>query len=193
LKNFLLLSPDMNAVVQEDASTQQGKSEVLANLVITALRDGGWGCVSAVDVKVEDKSAHGVGECFKVSAENADPPVVALHCFSNISDYDSDFIGRMADAAKVFSDSHLGPRCLAHGRDWFIEVWEGIGQPDFKSVDKFKELGKLVADVHKLPTEWFETWREKAWECRPELRDVPHGSHAWWYFCAPRGTFPSDE
>jgi len=192
---FLHLSRYMSAVVEEDASTQEGKSEVLANLVITALRDGGWGCVSAADVKVENKSAHGVGECFKVSAENADPPVVALHKFGNLSAYvlDSDFMGRMADAAKVFWDGHLGPRRLAHGRDWFIEVWEGNGQPDFESVDKFKELGKLVADVHKLPTEWFDTWREKACERRPELRDIPHGSHAWWYFCARGGTFPEDE
>merc|ERR1711879_350074 len=89
----------------------------------------------------------------------------------------------MADAARVFTGAGLAPRRLAQGGDWFIDIWEGTGSPFFNVVEHFKELGELVAAIHRLPIQWFDPWRAKAVERCPALGGVPHASHVWWYTC----------
>ena len=121
--------------------------ETLASQVVIALRDCGWGSVDVADVHVENKSGGGGGRCYKVSAGSGDPSVVALHVANAAAP--SDFLARMVDASKVFSDGGVGPRRLAYGENWFIEAWEGAGQPEMSSVEDFRELGKLLAEVHK--------------------------------------------
>lgn len=151
----------------------------IADCVTAALRNYEWSLVDRDTVKVEEK--HGV---YKVSGEGVDPPVVALHCQKYLSLAEDDYMGRLADATRVFAEAGLAPRWLARGGDWFIDVWEGTGRsPIFDGVEKFKELGELLASVHMLPTQWFDPWRAKAVERVPALRDVSHASHVWWYTC----------
>lgn len=174
--------PPLLVLDMSDTSNEYG---ALVGLVIEALKNLGWACVAPSDVAVEDKSGFGGSKCYRVSA-NATPPVVALHSLQGVGgglDI-SDFHGRLGAAAQVFSDGGCGPRRLAQGTDWFIEVWEGSGDLDWSpSLDQFRELGELLAAVHRLPTVWYDVWREKACEREPALRHVSHRSHVWWYAC----------
>ena len=60
----------------------------------------------------------------------------------------------------LFSDHGVGPKRLAQGEDWKIEPWEGLGEPELDSVEKFEMYGRLYAQIHQLPTEWYDEWRE---------------------------------
>jgi hypothetical protein len=100
----------------------------------------------------------------------------------------------MDAAATLLSEHGVAPRRLAYGGDWFIEAWEGSGKPDINVSEKAKEVGDLLAKIHKIPTKWFDSWRQRlvdrfakdfpeAHMAGHGLDSIPKGSHIWWFTC----------
>lgn len=94
-------------------------------------------------------------------------------------------------AARLFAAHGLSPRRLAQGVDWFIDPWEGYGQPTLATVADMEVLGKELAKVHKMPIEWFDAFRAELQAEFPFLATVPANSHIWWYSCRMECMFPS--
>lgn len=173
-----------SVVEQAEARNELGEEELrLAALVLAALP--GWCNVDLTAVVVEEKSGEGANMTYKVSAPLLEPPVVppavALHMRGEETVEDTLCEPRTAAAARVFAKAGLGPARLAEHEDqWFIEPWEGVGEPDL-TAERVGELAALVARIHRLPASWFDPWRERLCVRRPELRGVPPGSHVWWW------------
>lgn len=167
--------------------TNIGRDEKqLVNLVADVLQDRGWGHVDRSSITIEDKSGEGWSGTYKVSAPGAIPEAVALHSRSAVVISDPLSEPRMEAAAQFFTKHGCGPCRLAQGgSDWFIEPWEGTGTPRFCSLEKCRELGQFLALIHCLPTDWYDDWRERLRASLPALREVPTGSHVWWYASRP--------
>eukprot|EP00927_Polykrikos_kofoidii_P034096 TRINITY_DN28924_c0_g1_i3.p1 TRINITY_DN28924_c0_g1~~TRINITY_DN28924_c0_g1_i3.p1 ORF type:complete len:705 (+),score=84.82 TRINITY_DN28924_c0_g1_i3:58-2115(+) len=150
----------------------------LVKLVVEALP--GWRTTSAGNVLVEDKSGEGGGRTYRVSATGANPPQVALHVRSEQAAADAISETRMACAARLFAKAGLSPSRLAESHDWFIERWEGLGEPNI-TAERSRELGELVARIHAIPIDWFDPWREMLCKRFSDLRNVPRGSHVWFW------------
>ena len=41
-------------------------------------------------------------------------------------------------------------------------------------------MAVLLAKIHKLPTDWFDEWRQKLCQTFPVLREASNGHHVWW-------------
>ena len=166
-----------------------GKAEdrdaVLGRLCTEALP--GWAGVDPSRCKVQDVSGKGGSQTYKISAHGrgVEPRTVALHSRSGAAsggaarDPLNDVITEAA--AVVFAKAGLSPPRLAYGKDWFLELWEGTGWPDHDAEELPAQLGKQLAAVHAIPTEWFDGWREKLKESFPFLKPVPDGSQVWWF------------
>eukprot|EP00927_Polykrikos_kofoidii_P060728 TRINITY_DN55650_c0_g1_i1.p1 TRINITY_DN55650_c0_g1~~TRINITY_DN55650_c0_g1_i1.p1 ORF type:complete len:631 (+),score=66.63 TRINITY_DN55650_c0_g1_i1:125-1894(+) len=173
------------AIVRGFTSTAR-EVDPLAEMVANIMKGQGWGEVQKSQLKVEDTSGHGGSKTYKVTApDGVDPPIIALHSRSEEVVGDPLSEPRMAAAAKLFASHGLAPTRVAQGGDWFIEVWEGIGQPQFQDNESYQKLGQLVAAIHKLPTAWYDEWRDKLCDAHSFLKDVPMGSHVWWYAGRP--------
>lgn len=170
------------------------KNELLLKLVVDGMRTQGWAGVDVSTITIKDSSGHGGSQTYKVSADGVVPAAVALHSRSEDVANDELSDPRMDAAATVLSEHGVVPRRLAYGGNWFIEKWEGSGKPDHSTPAKAKEIGELLAKIHKIPTEWFDNWRERLVERFavqfPEahaaghgLNSIPHGSHIWWFTC----------
>ena len=148
----------------------------VAGLVKDALGEG-WANVEAKDIQVNDNSGFGGSTCYKVSALGATPEAVALHSRSVTAVADTVGEGMTEAAGMLFSQHGLGPTRLAQGADWNIEPWEGSGAPVMDSVQKFEMLGRLLAQIHQLPTDWHDEWKEKICARQPYLQDCHHGHY----------------
>ena len=163
----------------------ENRDAALGRLCTEALP--GWAGVDPSRCKVQDVSGHGGSQTYKISAHGrgVEPRTVALHSRSGAAsggaerDPLNDVITEAA--AVVFSKAGLSPPRLAYGKDWFLELWEGTGWPDHDAEELPAQLGKQLAAVHAIPTEWFDGWREKLKEAFPFLKPVPDGSQVWWF------------
>mmetsp|Transcript_96478 Transcript_96478/g.191131 ORF Transcript_96478/g.191131 Transcript_96478/m.191131 type:complete len:674 (+) Transcript_96478:110-2131(+) len=163
----------------DDDSIGVERKKALAALVADGLHD--WRDRERCKIQVEAKNGEGQLFTYKVSLEGADPPAVALHCWNEDATLDAILKPRTGAAAAIFAEAGLAPRRLVQGDDWFAETWEGLGHPVFDTAERLKALGVLVARIHDIPTDWFDEWRERLRERRPELRKLPPGSHFWWW------------
>lgn len=165
--------------------------DLQAQKMIVARALPGWNGVDGSAITVEDVSGAGGSKTFKVSAEGCDPPVVALHSRvqSGSDSLDIASENRAAAASLAFSKAGVGPRRLAQGGDWYIEVW-GREQPwnGGKVSDEYlKQFAQLLARVHQdVPTEWYDEHRCKIIEQNPGFAYAPTGSHAWATACRLR-------
>jgi len=166
-------------MTDDDDSLGAEKKQALAALVADALPD--WKHRERCKIQVEAKNGEGQLFTYKVSLEGADPHAVALHCWNEDATLDAILKPRTGAAATIFAEAGLAPRRLVQGDDWFAETWEGLGHPVFDTVERLAVLGELVARIHAIPTDWFDEWRERLCERRPELRKLPPGSHFWWW------------
>ena len=98
--------------------------EDAAKIVAEALKNDGWKDVSVGAVAVKDVSGGGGSQTFKVSAEGAEPPAVALH--TRNTDLVNELTAARTEAvAKLLAASGVAPARLAQGKDWFVEPWDG--------------------------------------------------------------------
>ena len=144
----------------------------LAGIVNSAMGEG-WSQIEINDISVKDTSGHGGASLYRVSAPGATPEAVALKALSKD---DARVEGRIEAATMLFSDHGIGPKRLAQGDDWTIEPWEGLGEPELDSVEKFEMYGRLYAQIHQLPTEWYDEWREDLCTRQPWMKGMPLGS-----------------
>jgi len=107
----------------------------------------------------------------------------------------------MEAAQKILWEYGLGVPRLISGKDWYIEPFITQAEPpllpDGQIHKRTKVEGpvkggkiirhgwdpelfaKLLADMHKIPTDWFEPHRELLQEKYPHLKQAPLGSHIW--------------
>lgn len=159
----------------------RGNSTTIGLLVVDALKDCGWGKVDRDSIKVEDASGAGGSKTYKISAAGATPTAVALHIRDSSLCQKSE--ERTRAAAQIFAKNGLSPRRIAEGVDWFVEPWEGFGQPIWATVADMEVLGREVAKVHKLPIDWYTPFKKQLKEEFPFYTKVPDCSHIWWYSC----------
>jgi len=141
----------------------------------------GWCDIDPLHLSVKTSHGHGGGKTFKVSAPSevcASPPAVAVHICCQHEPRAS-AISRATDASAVFAAAGLAPTCLAQGRNFYIEAWEGYGQASLKTLEDFQNLGSILAQIHALPTGWFDKHRKQLISQLPALGQAPYGSHVW--------------
>lgn len=168
----------------------QGDLRSIGHLVAEVLKDCGWNEVNRDAVLVEDKSGHGGSKTYKVTGPGMEPPVVAVHARSLSSVADPIWERRMEAAAVQLARYEVAPRRLAQGVDWFIEAWEGVHIGELQLACELtdgntsvQELARLMAKIHKIPTEWFEVFREQLGIVKFGLQGAPQGSCIWWPAC----------
>ena len=178
-------APASSAVSHRSSEALQADPQALKRLVVDALDDRGWGSVDRSCIEIEaDVIGLGGSKTYKVSAPaggGLTPTRVALH--SRASSLSPESEARTAAAARLFGQAGLAPERLAEGTDWFIEPWEGNGQPTWATVADMRVLGREVAKVHALPIGWFQPFRTQLKEDFPIYADVPDGCHIWWNSC----------
>jgi hypothetical protein len=179
-----------SAVSHRSSEALQADPQALKRLVVDALDDRGWGSVDPSCIEIEaDGIGLGGSKTYKVSAPaggGLTPTRVALH--SRASSLSPESEARTAAAARLFGQAGLAPERLAEGTDWFIEPWEGNGQPTWATVADMRVLGREVAKVHALPIGWFQPFRTQLKEDFPIYADVPDGCHIWWNSCRTDGS-----
>ena len=68
---------------------------------------------------------------------------------------------------------------LALGSNYWIDQWEGVGDFSGSSVEMWNKCGKLLAQVHTIPTDWFDELKAKYIEQEPVAARLTEGSFAW--------------
>jgi hypothetical protein len=167
--------------------------KALGSLVAEALKPHGWGSVDAASLVVKEHSGGSGNKTYHVSvpAGGVTPSEVALH---SRDPWYAEFEPRIRAAATLLGEHGLSPKRLAEGVDWHIEAWEGCGEPVWATVEDMKVLGKELAKLHKLRTDWHEPFRAQLKEKFPEaLASVPDHSHIWWYAAANLKAFAEDD
>ncbi len=146
-----------------------------------------WAGLDPDRIRVEDSSGRGGSRTYRVSARgDGGPPAVAVHVRSSEVLREPLSERRMAKAAEVFAAAGASPGWLAKGDDWFVEPWAGQaikwpGEPD--SETSAARLGQLLAKIHKIPTAWFDEFREQLIRLKPALLGAARGSTLWWATC----------
>jgi len=162
--------------------------------VADALKNRGWGKVDRDSIQVQDYSGGGGSKTYKVWATGVDvtPTHVALHSRADVVKEEQMSEERTEAAALLFGDHGLAPRRLVQGVDWYVEPWLGYGQPTIRTCADMQVLGREVAKIHQLPTEWYDPFRvglKREFSC---LADIPDDSHAWWYACRMKACIDPD-
>jgi len=166
----------LNAAEQCAGSASKHRVGV-ARLVSAALP--GWHEADLDTVTVDDLGGLGSGLVYKVAAERADPPVVAIHSCRESPERDA----RVEDAWHLFSRAGMTFRRLAQGDDWYITL---TGSESLSKHGQFwnpREVARLLARIHALPTDWYEPHRSQLQARYAALRAVPEASHVWRWAC----------
>lgn len=182
------------ALVRGLTSTPVTDLAALAALVLEAMKADhpDWAALTPDSLAVKDVSGHGGAKTFKVSPTDPSaalhPPAVALHSRPVATEHGfmrqtpearSLFMRRMSAGTQAVAAGGVGPRRLAEGPDWFLEVWEAKGQPDCSSPEAWARVGALAAKLHEVPTDWFEPYRAEMLLEYPGAKAVPRDSPAW--------------
>lgn len=150
----------------------------------------GWKGVPVGDVSVKDFSAFGGARVYKVSAstQGATPPAVCLKVDVSGDDDDGDNIqdDRSQAAAAALGKRGMAPTKIVKGNNWDCEEWSGVSvAKDFSHFDDelapLAKLAKLMADVHAIPTDWYEPFRVRMLtsDRAPFLQSVPPHAPFW--------------
>jgi len=173
----------------------QDDLKALANLTADALKAHGWGSIDRATIQVQDLSGLGGSKNYKVTATGVDvsegPSEVALH--SRMSELDKKSEERTHTLCRLCGEHGVSPRRLAEGVDWYIEAWEGYGDILIDKAAVMRVVGKELAKMHKLPTDWYDPFREDLKKDFTVLAKVPHASHIWWYSCRMEIIFPASK
>jgi hypothetical protein len=86
---------------------------------------------------------------------------------------------RITDAASALAAAGLAPACLASGSNFYIQAWEGHGQHSLESLADYQDVGRMLAKIHSVPTQWFDKHRQQLISQMPALGRAPLGSHIW--------------
>lgn len=175
-------------VDKNEKKTKRDKDKMfklLAEMSVESLQKSGfWLDLDVSQVNVEDCSGAGGSFTYRISHAGIDvyPSAVALHSRTETVTNDDISESITEAAAIVLAKANLTPPRLAHGSDWFLELWEGKGAPSPDANKLPARLGKKIAEMHSsVDTEWYDSFRQKLKERYPFLRDASDGSHIWYY------------
>jgi hypothetical protein len=143
--------------------------------------DPAWRDAKAADIEVGNVSGGSGSSTFKVALLGASPPAFALHCRPQPGAAEPDFMSRMGAAGTVFAEHGCGPARLAHGSNWFVEVWAGAGKKDLDSLVTWEKIGRTLGKVHQIPVDWFDQARQHIHKKLPQATHVPPTSSVWPY------------
>ena len=150
----------------------------------------GWEDVAAEDVVLSDCSGHGGSRTFRCTRKGADKagPAVALHVISEEFSYSSsqpEFVKRSRAASHALAMAGVAPESIGeHDDEWFIEAWEGSthgGTDGMHGLEQAAKLGRLLARIHAVPTDWYDASRASYISRFPVLADVPKSSSLWYH------------
>lgn len=124
--------PDGPVVVVEGLDGVMGavQSEMttIAALGYRAMAGSGWwAAADASSVSALDRSGGGGSKTYRLDCRHAGvwPRTVALHARNQHAAADLFVEAKNAAATAAFSEAGCGPRRLAQGHDWYVEVWDG--------------------------------------------------------------------
>lgn len=165
------------------------------NISDTKIADFVAGVLADVWIKVDVTSVvvttynggQAFGKTYKVLAPGMQPESVAFHLMNNIRAKDELYRMRMDGIIPLLYSENLCPRRLCHGHDWFVEIWEGYGSPA-STPENLVEMAQLMANIHKIPPNWFDKCRSRLRERNPIFLKVPDSDSLWWITCLQRET-----
>ena len=96
---------------------------------------------------------------------------------------------KTAAATIVLSDVGIAPRRLATGKNWYIEEYVNnstkLNSKWANTPERWDRIGRLLAKIHKTPTDWFAPYRQEIVHQYPYLSNLPEGNRAWNFFGVP--------
>lgn len=133
---------------------------------------------------VNDASGYGGSKTLKVRIPASDDDGEALDVCLHLRPADcSDFtMRRLCQASNVFFMAGCNAGRFVSGGNWYIEPWVGsrnLSQGEPTTLDEWYKMGKLLASIHSIPTDWFNKFREELCESHSGLSKVDHGSLIW--------------
>jgi len=165
---------------------EKGNTDHCKLIVKTVLPD--WADFEMEKIEVKDVSGYGGSRTYLVhypnnndqeSHLNENLKRVIIH-IRNLKKEDPFTEERMADAQKALYNAGLAvPRIIsAADNSWYIEpYYEQIEREDKELLNK--EMAQLLAKIHKVSADWFESHREKVVKEHPILSEADKGSHIW--------------
>ena len=162
----------------------------IATLVPSVLP--GWSGLDVNKITVKDVSGQGGSKAFKVSSGcDVTPPIVALHSRSTEVSTDPISERRAAAAAAAMQDAGVAPARLAAGGDWYIVAWGGteLGWNRRPAGTSPEDVGRLLARVHTVPTDWWTPFEAELLQHIPQLARAAPGSYPWWFSARISGFF----
>ena len=160
-----------------------GRDEDVPEFMASALKEQGWASADRSSIKVKLCTGCSASQVYMVSAPGCLPESVVLHV--RMEEADSASEACMSKAAKLFSAYGIAPPRVASGRNWFIEPWVGSPPDKPSDVEAAREMARLLAQIHKLPTDWFDEWRKRFVDRQPQLATVPSQSQIWFWMVYP--------
>ena len=46
------------------------------------------------------------------------------------------------------------------------------------------DIARVLARIHKVPTDWYDPWKQKITDLYPVLKEAHLGSHVWLFTCS---------
>lgn len=149
------------------------------------------------EIHIENVSGLGGNLTYHVSRmlENKVVAEVALHLVGEKGNFKNSpyQLQIQKSATEAFASAGLSPKRLLDIEDkLFINEWikgaEKISGTSFPpvpddnnvSVDLVQKLGKLLAKIHTVKSDWYEPHYQKLLQDYPGLADVPRGSSFWY-------------
>ena len=118
-----------------------------------------------------------------VTCEGAEPNQIVLRV-RELPETENEHYHSESDATKATAEAGFAPKRLDAGEEllFVLEEYAGVEPSKEKT---HKDMAELLANIHKVPTEWFDKYREKVTETYEVLKEVSPGNPVWWYATHP--------
>lgn len=171
---------------KSDANARSRPDPVVVTRMAAAL---GWE-LSHDQIEFKNMSGHGAATTYRVDAPGQAP--VALHVCDSGDETAS--ARRLGALVALFGERGLTSRRLHHEGTWYVEEWggttlvapfdDGYANVTGPAAWNAAELGVLLAKVHQIPTDWFDSFRSEYCDRLPALREAGPTNLVWfWHGC----------
>jgi len=147
--------------------------------IVTQVLDD-WKDIPQDKINSASISGHGGSKTYLVTAfkdDESNKKEVVVHD-RRIVEEDPITELRMAASQKVLWEHGVAVPRIISGKNWYIEPYVKNCVNKDKEIDN-SQMARLLADIHKVPTEWFEPYRKELVEIYPHLAECRKGSHVW--------------
>ena len=70
---------------------------------------------------------------------------------------------------------------MTSGAGYYIDEFAGVGRVETNTPEMWKEVGILLARIHKIPVEWWDGLKTRWISEEPLGSSIPAGSLGWVY------------